>query len=227
MSGLLLFFAFFVILKDVIWFDTTLSPRSHLVFTPSTVQLGSISPGSVTGKAVITNMSHKSVTIDSVTKTCDCAQVLLGRGILLPGASREISFQWDTRGKRGHNETSIGIIYFTEKDTTQRVAILVLEATVVPDFEVIPSKLVFLSDEQKSVSFSLKAVGQHDVQIKDAMINHPAFTTIVTEDGMTVTVSFEPELWLDNVRNLAVQMLTSSSNEPIFQVPINIIVANN
>jgi hypothetical protein len=220
---LFLFVAAFVIVKNS-WVDAKKFPRSGLELQPSNVQFGTISQGTVEGTSTVSNTSDEQITIDFIIESCGCTQAVLERGILSPGASRKISFQWDTRGRRGYNETSIGIVYFTEKNATKRVVALTLTAKIIPDFDVIPNKLIFLSEEQKSQTFSLKSTSNSEIQIQNAVVDHPAFTAVVEADQKTVTVSYNPKLRIDNVRNLSVQITTTSKNESAFQVPINIVI---
>lgn len=225
LSGLLFCVAVFVFLKFVILETASQSLLPNLTFTPAVVQFGSISQGVVTGKATVKNTLPKSVIIDSVISSCDCTQILIEKGILLPDTNREISFQWDTRGRREKSDTLVSVVYFIEGETIRRVAPLSLSATIIPDFDVIPNELNFYSNKSESLSFSLKSTGQSDsdTQIEEITINHPAFSVVIDKTKTIGTISFDSDLWTDNVRHLSMQIITSNKNEPIFRFPINII----
>ncbi|MDR0704249.1 MAG: DUF1573 domain-containing protein [Planctomycetaceae bacterium] len=229
LSGLLFCVAVFVFLKVVLLETASQSLLPSLSFTPAVVQFGSISQGVVTGKATVKNISPKSVIIDSVISSCDCTQILIEKGILHPGTHREISFQWDTRGRRGKSDTLVSVAYFIEDETIKRVAPLSLSATIIPDFDVIPNELIFHSNKSESLSFSLKSTGHgdNDTKIKEVTVNHPAFSVVIDDTRTSGIISFDSDFWTDNVRQLSIQIMTSNKNEPIFRLPINIIISEN
>jgi hypothetical protein len=141
-GAVLLVLACWVLFYDA---SATKKPDPILLFTPKTVQFGSVSQEVLRGTAFVTNASDKRLDIVAVTKGCDCTEVLIKQGELLPGEQREISFQWDTHGRRGDTGVIIGIIYkmMNEHEQSEQIAPLTLKATVVPDFEISPSKLDF------------------------------------------------------------------------------------
>ncbi|MDR1480563.1 MAG: DUF1573 domain-containing protein [Planctomycetaceae bacterium] len=224
LSGLLFFVAVCVFLRFA---ALDRSVRPSLTFTPAIVQFGTISQGTVVGKATVKNTSNKSIIVDSIVSSCDCTQVLIERGVLLPDADREISFQWDTRGRRGESGTLVSVVYFFEGETVKYVVPLNFSATVIPDFDVLPNELNFHSNKSESLSFSLKQTGHGDneIQMEEIILNHPAFSIVTDETKTTGTISFDSGLWTDDVRYLLIQIKTSSKNEPIFRLPINIITS--
>jgi hypothetical protein len=189
-----------------------------LIFTPGTVGFGSVSQGIERGNAVVTNNSPKQIDIKAVTKGCDCTEVRIERGMLLPSEQREISFQWDTHGRRGKNEIVIGVIYTVEGDLVERVAPLIINATIIPDFEVTPVKLEFFSNQKESYQLFLTSVKNDHIQIKDMIVNHPAFSSVVSSDAKSVTINFDPQLWIDGIRYMNAQLITTSENEPCLYV---------
>jgi hypothetical protein len=225
LSGLLFCVAVFVLLKFALLETTSQSFCPSLTFTPDIVQFGTISQGIVTGKATVTNTSRKPIMIDSITSSCDCTQILIEKGVLLPHANREISFQWDTRTRRGQRDASVSVVYFTEGETIKYTVPLKFSAIVIPDFDVIPDELNFHSNQSESLSFSLKTTGHGDSEIKieEVSIYHPAFSVVIDETKNAGVISFDSDLWTDNVRQLSMPIITSSKNEPIFRLPINII----
>ena len=65
--------------------------------------------------------------------------------------------------------------------------------------------------------------------IRDVVIHHPAFSTVVSDDvkSPNVTISFDPEKWIDGTRYMQARIVTTNENQPIFLLPINIRVVNN
>jgi hypothetical protein len=100
-------------------------------------------------------------------------------------------------------------------------------ATIIPDFDVIPNELNFHSNKSESLSFSLKSTNHDnsDIQIEEMTINHPAFSVVIDDTCTSGTVSFDSNYWTDDVRRLSISIITSNKNEPIFQLPINIIMS--
>ena len=201
-------------------------PKPVLVFSPETVQFGSVPQGIERGRAVVTNVSTKSVEIKAVVKGCDCAEVRIAKGTLQSGEEREITFQWDTHGRRGDNAISIGVIYTLEDDPTDRAIPLIIEATVIPDFEISPKRLEFFSNRQSAHQFTLSPARDFSVEIKDVIIHDPAFSTDVSSDGQSATVSFDPDKWTDGVRYMNAQVVTTSERESVFLLPISIQVVS-
>jgi hypothetical protein len=140
---------FFLVLAIVVVFhnnsqsDALPANSSYLVFSPTSVRFDGVSQGTVQGKVTVTNTSNKPVSIDSIKKGCDCTQVQILQGILEPGKNRDISFQWDTRGRRGEDQTTIEVVYSIAGDPQKHIAPLVLSAMVIPDFDIVPKKLTF------------------------------------------------------------------------------------
>jgi hypothetical protein len=197
--------------------------KSILVFMPETVHFGTVSQGIEHGKAIVANVSTKPVEIKSVVKGCDCSEVLIKRGTLLPGEQREMSFQWDTRGRRGDNAISIAVIYTVEGDApAERFDTLIVEADIIPDFDIIPTKLEFMSDLQDAHMITLANTEGNSATISDVLIQHPAFFVVVSPDMQSATISFDPERWTDETRYVLAQIVTTSENEPIFRLPISI-----
>ena len=202
-------------------------PKPVLMFSPEKILFGSVLQGIERGKAVVTNVSTKPVEITSISKGCDCAEVRIARGKLLPGEQREITFHWDTRGRRGDNAISIGVFYTMENDPKERIATLMIEAAVTPDFEVSSKKLVFFSNRQEAHQFTLTTARDSPVEIKGVIIHHPAFSSKISSDGQSVVISFDPEKWTDDVRFIVAQVPTTSENEPVFRLPISIQLADS
>jgi len=59
------------------------------------------------------------------------------------------------------------------------------------------------------------------------MIQHPAFTAVVSPDQQCATITFDPDKWTDEIRRVQARVVTTSMNQPIFLLPINIRVSNN
>ena len=150
----------------------------------------------------------------------------IAKGTLQPGEEREITFQWDTHGRRGDNAISIGVIYALEDDPTNRAIPLIIEATVIPDFEISLKRLEFFSNRLDSCLFTLTPTRDFPVEIKDVIIHYPAFTSDVSSDGQSATVSFDPDKWTDGVRYMNAQVVTTSEREPVFLLPISIQVVS-
>ncbi len=199
-------------------------PKPFLTFTPATVQFGSVPQGTEHGKAVVTNVSMSAVDIKAVTKGCDCTEALIEQGTLRPGERREITFQWDTRGRRGDDGIIIGVVYTTEGDSTERIASLTLKATVIPDYAIVPEKLKFFSNRHEGILCSLIPTGNIPIKILGASVTHPAFSTTVDAEGRNVSIAFDPTLWSEEIRYLDIEISTTSGNEPVYRLPISILV---
>jgi len=197
-------------------------PKPVLVFTPEAVHFGTVLWGIEYGKAVVTNASATSIEIKAVVKGCDCSEVLIKQGALIPGEQREMSFQWDTRGRRGANVISITVLYAVEDDPTERFVPLIIEANIIPDFDISPEKLVFVSDQEDAHQITLTCTEGNFVTVRDVLIQHPAFSAVVSPDMQSATVSFDPERWTDGTRLVQARIVTTSENQPIFLLPINI-----
>ena len=225
LSGCAVAIAAWVLLCDT---PPTKPPSPILTFTPETVHFGTVSWGIEHGKAVVTNVSEKPVDIKAVTKGCDCSEVLIEQGRLMPGQQREMAFQWDTRGRRGDNAISISVLYIVEGEPKERFIPLIIKADIIPDFEISPAKLEFVSDKQAAQQITLTYKDGAYVTISDVVIHHPAFTAEVSDDirSPNATVSFDPEKWIDGTRYLQARVVTTSENQPIFPLPINIRVVN-
>ncbi len=224
LSGFILVAAFWVLFRGE---QSLPTPKPLLTFTPATVQFGSVSQGIEDGKVVITNTSDKTINIKSITKGCDCTEVLVEQGPFSPGKKRDMSFQWDTRGRRGDNGIVIAVSYLVEGETKERVAPLTLEAVVIPDFEVLLGKLTFFANHPETRQITLQPSKTVEIKIQDMIINHPAFTATVSPDALSITVQFDPESWTDGLRVLNAQVATTSDNEPVFSLPISIRADNS
>gem|GEM_PF-6896681 len=203
-------------------------PKPVLAFTPKTVHFGTVGQGIEHGNAMLTNISAKSVSINAVTKGCDCSEVHIKQGEMLPGEQREISFQWDTRGRRGDNAIFITVHYTVEGDPAERFIPLIIEADIIPDYDIFPDKLEFVSDRQDMQQITLTYKEGAPVMINDVVISHPAFSTGLSDNILTpnATVSFDPEKWTDGIRYIQARVVTTSENQPIFLLPINIRVVS-
>ena len=223
LSGVVLAVAVWILLCDS---HPGKPPSPLLTFTPETVHFGTVGQGIEHSKAVLTNVSTKPVEIKAVTKGCDCSEVLIEQGELLPGTQREISFQWDTRGRRGENAISIAVHYTVEDEPTERFIPLMIKADIIPDYEISPDKLEFVSDKQGTHQITLTHTEDHFITIRDVLIHHPAFSAVVSPDMQSATISFDPEGWTDGTRYLQARIVTTSENQPIFLLPVNIRVVS-
>jgi hypothetical protein len=75
--------------------------------------------------------------------------------------------------------------------------------------------------------FTLTPVKNSQVNIKNVLINHPAFSTTVSSDMLSATVSFDSDKWTNRISYIDIQVVTTSENEPVFVLPINIHVTQN
>lgn len=204
-------------------------PKPTLVFIPETVHFGTVSWGIEHGRAIIANVSTKPVDLKAVTKGCDCSEVLFRSGTLLPGEQREMSFQWNTHGRRGANAISLAVHYTVEDDPAERFVPLIIKADVIPDYDITPAKLEFISDQQDAQQITLTYKEGTYATIREVLILHPAFSAVVSDDirSPNATISFDPEKWTDGTRHVQARIVTSSENQPIFLLPINIRVSRN
>jgi hypothetical protein len=204
-------------------------PKPILSFTPETVHFGTVSQGIEHGKAVVTNVSEKPVEIKAVSKGCDCSEVRIEQGELLPGDQREMAFQWDTRGRRGANAITISVHYTVQDEPKERLIPLIVKADIIPDYEIVPDKMEFASDKKDTQQITLTYKEGTYATIRDVEIYHPALSTAVSDDfkSPNATIAFDPEKWTDGTRYVQARIITTSENQPIFLLPISIRVVNS
>ncbi|MDR2651132.1 MAG: hypothetical protein LBC68_02285 [Prevotellaceae bacterium] len=147
--------------------------------------------------------------IKAIVKSCDCTDIFIKKGILLPKERRKILFQWDTRGKRGNNEAAIDVIYSIVGDTTEKTASLVLKANVLSDFGIIPASLIINPNKRESQLINLIMLNDKQTQIliKNIIIHHPSFTSTINSDFKSATINFDPEVWVNDTRDIEAQIL--------------------
>ena len=219
LSGCIIAVAFWVLLGDL---QPAKPPKPMLVFTPETVHFGTVPQGIEHGTAMLANVSTKPIVVKAVIKGCDCSEVLIKQGQILPGEQREMSFQWDTRGQCGNNTISITVLYTVEDNPTERFIPLIIGANIIPDYEIVPEKLEFVSDKQDKQQISLTSTEGNFVTIRDIIVHHPAFSTVVAPDMQSATITFDPDKLTDGTRYMQIRIVTTSENQPIFLLPINI-----
>jgi hypothetical protein len=225
-SGLIFLFALWFL------FQSNSHPRQYtqppdLSIVPKTIDFGRVYQGVEQGRAEVVNNSEKSIDIKSVIRGCDCTDVNILKGVLRPKEQRELSFNWNTHGRRGENEVIISVNYSIEGDITNRIASLMIRATVIPDFEISPNTFDFYSDRENSCQLFLTPTQNKEVCIKEIFIGHPAFSSTISPDAKSVTVYFNPKKWTDDIVTFNARLTTTSENEPYFFIPTNIHVVNS
>ena len=69
---------------------------------------------------------------------------------------------------------------------------------------------------------SLTSTEGNFVTIRDIIVHYPAFSTVVAPDMQSATIAFDPDKLTDGTRYMQIRVVTTSENQPIFLLPINI-----
>lgn len=104
-------------------------PLPSLTAEPPTIDFGIVAPEPVRGSARLTNNSKTPLRILHVLVSCNCGEVQLRQGELLPKQSVGLSVTLDLHGRRGTTGTSIEVVYVTD-DGIQRKLPIILRAEI-------------------------------------------------------------------------------------------------
>lgn len=174
--------------------ETDVQSASSLSIDPNALDLGHVHQGICRTQTNVTNIGSEDINILYVTKGCDCASVKILSGPLKPGEKRNLDVEWDTTGRRGSNKTEVAVVFLQKGSDKKEVSWLSISSEVIPEFDIFPDRLEF--DQNLSQTFTVSISSEkNSYRIVDALVNHPAFTVLISEEGDSVAVSFSAEKW--------------------------------
>jgi len=115
----------------VYWHLPESPKKPPLVMEPAVIDFGKVSDSErLTGKAVITNVSGKTVTIRDIHSSCVCSGVLLKKGDLPSGKSIELTAFMNTHGQSGKTAANILVLYLIKGKNENLPRALMLDLRV-------------------------------------------------------------------------------------------------
>lgn len=162
----------------------------------------------------VKNLHAAPIKILYLQRHCDCVDPSISKNELARGEIAAVQATWELGSKRGDSELEIGVVYQVQGEDYSRTATVLLQASIIPDFEHRPDHLEFTSgvEDTQAITFSSREAGK--VRLWDAYCDQRAFRAKLSADKSRVEVSFDPSRWLDRSGQATLELRTTSPNEP-------------
>jgi hypothetical protein len=195
----------------------------ELVATPPTHQFGQLRQGAtVTATFDLSNRCSVPVHIDRVMTNCDCTEHKLSASDLQPGEAASLTVTWHVGAKRGEVSTHASVVYRRQGAAQSDQVSIRLTADVVPDVVCSPSRLVFESGRAAKQSLHFSSDRLEGRLLLQAFCTQQAFTAVLSPDGDSVEVAFDPALWPGGNVRAELVVRTISSNEPNCRIELEV-----
>jgi hypothetical protein len=191
-----------------------------LVATEPDYDCGELRQGDVAEVGfTLVNRAPRPVTIRYVSKGCACSEVTMQRRSLAPNERSEVHARWHVGGRRGKTRADITIAY-VEGDGQLELLPLSMRATVKPDLEYGPDKIVFDGHARGQWQIKFGAATERAGKVSRVYATHEAFSASLSPDGTSVTVAFDPKLWSDGLSEPSPVVETTHPHEREIRIPI-------
>lgn len=167
----------------------------------------------------LVNRSSDAVTIQYVTETCTCTKARLPKKQLAPGEKTSLGVQWDVSRRRGRTAEEIAVVFRVGEGPTERLE-LKMRATVVPDIDRLPDRLIFAEGARAEKCVEFRPRAGRDCTVQKVYTTHRAFRAVLAPDGKSAKVSFDPGLWAGDPAEAQLVAETTSAHEREVRIPL-------
>jgi hypothetical protein len=195
-------------------------PLPDLSAEPAVKDFGEIPQGIYDAEFKLVNNASAPIKIKEIIKNCDCADISMSSGEVLPTESVLLNCKWNTRGRRGPTATDLAVLYIKEGAAQSAFLRLRLQAKVTPDFWYSPEELKFTKNAPATLSVRFRPGQVSQLSLLKAYTNHRAFQATLRAEAPEVAVAFNPELWSGDRKAMELVVETSSRNEPTCRIPL-------
>jgi hypothetical protein len=195
-----------------------------LVSVPGRCSFGAVSTDSVRGVFVLTNRSSHPIDIDRIVTSCGCTAYDVSSRHIEPHRSSEAACVVDLRGRRGHVEQKVRVIYHSEADPSdQQVLSCLLDADVVSLVDASPDALTFVIGHSAVQRVRVASMAGHTFLPTGAQCNHPALRGELAADGRSVNIIFDAFRWRDGEGSATATISTNCKSEPRIDIPVRVL----
>ena len=184
---------------------------------PSRVDHGRLSQG-VTVDAAFTlfNNTHQPISIISISESCGCSAVALGKQMLAPGEKLPITMSWQTRNRHG-KQAITATIACKLPDGSLDFVDLTVSGFVERDLEPSVDRIVFAGRDNRTFVVTLRA--NRPCEVLDVYSTHRAFSAELRPDRCSIAVIFDPAEWISN--SIEAQLvIETTGHERVLRIPL-------
>jgi hypothetical protein len=200
---------------------STIPVETGLVMLAPRRNFGTVQQGqTVATSFTLVNKGPEGVRVVSVSKKCDCTDAKLEKYFINPGESTTLSVTWEIGAKRGKASSNVEVIYIISTGGVPQELMTELTADVLPDLNFSPEELHFGSGLTNKQSIIYSPASFAKLEVLSAQCSHRAFQVVLNRIESRLEITFDPEIWPQDVDSAQVVVKTNSPNEPICHIPL-------
>lgn len=165
-----------------------------LVVEPGVADLGLVRQNqTLTGTYSVVNRFPVAVDIDSVMKSCSCADAEVEPKHLEPGQTATLRLAWKTGTKRGPASDRVTVVAKTTDPVPRTLFCeLRLQCDVQPEVVIEPAEPKFSQGKPESITLTLKNGSTSEVKVTQAFSSTKSIRVAVQVADNSVTVEYDP-----------------------------------